>query len=60
MMLRSHSVCPDGIEKFSDNLMTVTSCTNHSNKHKNDAAILVIQKKMIISPKIIKPQPDDG
>jgi hypothetical protein len=49
-------VCPDGIERFSDNLMTITSCTNHSGLHNNDASILVIQKKLIISPKIIKPQ----
>mmetsp|Transcript_4409 Transcript_4409/g.6437 ORF Transcript_4409/g.6437 Transcript_4409/m.6437 type:complete len:97 (-) Transcript_4409:30-320(-) len=55
MMIRSHSVCPDGIERFSDNLMTITSCTNHSGLHDNDACILVIQKKLIISPKIIKP-----
>jgi len=55
-MIRSHSICPDGIERFSDNLMTITSCTNHSGLHDNDASILVIQKKLIISPKIIKPQ----
>jgi len=36
--------------------MTITSCTNHSGLHNNDASILVIQKKLIISPKIIKPQ----
>jgi len=28
MMIRSHSICPDAIERFSDNLMTITSCTN--------------------------------
>ena len=56
MMIRSHSICPDGIERFSDNLMTITSCTNHSGIHENDACILVIQKRLIISPKIIKPQ----
>jgi hypothetical protein len=54
MMIRSHSICPEGIERFSDNLMTITSCTNHSGIHDNDACILVIQKKLIISPKIIK------
>mmetsp|Transcript_13108 Transcript_13108/g.22124 ORF Transcript_13108/g.22124 Transcript_13108/m.22124 type:complete len:115 (-) Transcript_13108:43-387(-) len=56
MMIRSHSVCPEGIERFSDNLMSITSCTNHSGIHDNDASILVIQKKLIISPKIIKTQ----
>jgi len=55
MMIRSHSICPDGIERFSDNLMTITSCTNSSGVHENDACILVIQKRLIISPKIIKP-----
>ena len=56
-MIRSHSVCPDAIERFSDNLMTITSCTNHSGISENDACILVIQKRLIISPKIIKPLP---
>jgi len=60
MMIRSNSVCPEGIERFHDSLMTVTSCTNHSGVHNNDAAILVIQKKLIISPKIIKPLPNSG
>jgi hypothetical protein len=55
MMIRGHSVCPEGIERYSDNLISITSCTNHSGKHENDACILVIQKKLIISPKIIKP-----
>ena len=57
MMIRSHSICPDGIERYADgSLITIGSCTNHSGKHANDASILVIQKRMIISPKIIKPQ----
>jgi diadenosine tetraphosphatase ApaH/serine/threonine PP2A family protein phosphatase len=42
MMIRSHSICPNGMERFSDNLMSITSCTNHSNQHHNDAAILVL------------------
>ena len=57
MIIRSHSCCPDGIERFSDNLITITSCTNHSGAHNNDAVLLVVQKKLIISPKIIKPLP---
>jgi hypothetical protein len=48
------------MERFSDNLITITSCTNHSGAHENDAAILVLQKKLIISPKIIKPNPTMG
>lgn len=42
MMIRSHSICPDGIERFSDNMMTITSCTNNSGIHNNDACALVI------------------
>jgi len=57
MMIRSHSICLDGIERFYDNLMTITSCTNHSGVHNNDATLMVVQKKLIISPKIIKPLP---
>ena len=57
MIIRSHSICLDGIERFSDNLITITSCTNHSGVHNNDAVLLVVQKKLIISPKIIKPLP---
>lgn len=56
MMIRSNSICPEGIERFSDNLISITSCTNNSGIHDNDACILVIQKKLIISPKIIKTQ----
>lgn len=56
-MIRSHSICLDGIERFYDNLMTITSCTNHSGVHNNDATLMVVQKKLIISPKIIKPLP---
>ena len=56
MMIRSHSICPEGIERFWDNLISITSCTNHSGIHDNDACILVIQKKLVISPKIIKTQ----
>lgn len=55
MLIRSHSICPEGIERFPDNLITITSNTNSSGVHNNDASILVIQKKLVISPKIIKP-----
>lgn len=58
-MIRSHSICPDGIERFSDNLITITSCTNNGGTANNDAVLMVIQKKLIISPKIIKPLPQN-
>jgi len=48
------------MERFSDSLITISSCTNHSNVHENDATILVLQKKLIISPKIIKLIPGSG
>jgi hypothetical protein len=51
-MIRSHSVCPDGIERFSDNLMSITSCTNHSGIHNNDACFLVIQKRLLFLQKL--------
>lgn len=59
MLIRSHSICPDGIERFSDNMISITSCTNNSGVHNNDAVLMVIQKKLIISPKIIKPLPQN-
>jgi hypothetical protein len=42
MLIRSHSICPEGIERFPDNLITITSNTNSSGVHNNDASILVI------------------
>ena len=59
MLIRSHSICPDGIERFSDNMISITSCTNHSGVHNNDAVFVVIQKKFVVSPKIIKPLPNN-
>ena len=55
MMVRSHSICPDGIEQFSDKLVSITSCTN-KNASSNDASILVLDKSLTVRPKIIKPQ----
>lgn len=37
------------------NMIIVSSCTNYGGHYTNDAAILVIQKKLVLSPKIIKP-----
>ena len=39
MLIRSHSICPEGIERFPDNLITITSNTNSSGVHNNDASI---------------------
>lgn len=57
-MVRSHSIVPTGIESFSDNLISITSCTNASGTHQNDGCFLVVQKQMIVNPKIIKTQKD--
>ena len=57
MLIRSHSICPEGMERFSDNMISITTCTNHSGVHNNDAVMIVIQKKFVVKPKIIKPLP---
>lgn len=57
MMIRSHSIIPTGIERFSDSLMSLTSATNIWGVNENDACFLVVQKGMKISTKIIKSQP---
>jgi hypothetical protein len=45
----------DGIDHFAARqLITITSCANYAG-FENDACFLVVQKKLVISPKIIKP-----
>ena len=47
--------CMDGIDHFAQRqLITITSCANYGGSE-NDACFLVVQKKLVISPKIIKP-----
>ena len=56
MILRSHQIISDGIDRFAQGqLITINSCTDYCNKYQNDACFIVIQKKLIVSPKIIKP-----
>lgn len=56
MIVRSHQNPTDAIDKFSANQMiTITSCTNYCGNLNNNACMLLIQKKMVISPKIIQP-----
>jgi hypothetical protein len=56
IIVRSHQHCQDGIDKFAAaQLITLTSCANYGGTFNNDAAFLVMQKKLVISPKIIKP-----
>ena len=56
MILRSHQVCSEGLDRFAQGqLITINSCTDYCNKYNNDACFIVVQKKIIVSPKIIKP-----
>ena len=46
----------DAIDKFSANqLITISSCANYGGTVNNNACMLLIQKKLVISPKIIQP-----
>ena len=55
-MIRGNQICPDGMDRFANGqCITINSCTNYNGTHGNDAAFLVLQKKLVISPKIIKP-----
>ena len=56
MILRSHQICQDGLDRFAQGqVITINSCTDYCNKYGNDACFIVVQKKIIVSPKIIKP-----
>lgn len=61
MILRSHQICSEGIDKFANGqLITITSTTDYCGKYNNDACFIVLQKKIIVSPKIIKPVPQES
>jgi diadenosine tetraphosphatase ApaH/serine/threonine PP2A family protein phosphatase len=56
MILRSHQICSEGLDRFAQGqLITINSCTDYCGKYNNDACFIVVQKKIIVSPKIIKP-----
>jgi len=56
MIVRSHQNPIDAIDKFSANqLITISSCANYGGNVGNNACMLLIQKKLVISPKIIQP-----
>ena len=56
MIVRSHQNPVDAIDKFSANqLITITSSPNYGGTINNNACMLLIQKKLVISPKIIQP-----
>lgn len=56
LMIRGHQICQEGMDRFaSGNMIIVSSCTNYCGQYTNDASILVVQKKLVLSPKIIKP-----
>lgn len=55
MILRSHQICSEGLDRFAQGqLITINSCTDYCGKYGNDACFIIIQKKIIVSPKIIK------
>lgn len=56
MIVRSNQNPMEAIDKFSSNqLITITSCTNYAGVTQNNACMLLIQKRLVISPKIIQP-----
>lgn len=56
MILRTHQICSEGLDRFAaGQVITISSCTDYCNKYGNDACFIVVQKKIIVSPKIIKP-----
>ena len=56
MLVRSHQNPVDAIDKFSANqLITLSSTSNYCGTVQNNACMLIIQKKFVISPKIIQP-----
>ena len=58
MILRSHQICNEGFDRFAQGqLISICSCTDYAGKYNNDACFIVVQKKIIVSPKIIKPTP---
>lgn len=55
MIIRGHQNCADAIDHFAARqLVTITSCANYAGQN-NDACFLLIQKRLVVSPKIIKP-----
>jgi len=56
MIIRGHQICQDAIDHFANNqVVTITSCANYCGIYNNDACFMVIQKRLVVSPKIIKP-----
>lgn len=56
MIVRSHQNPVDAIDKFSANqLITITSTTNYCGTTNNNGCMIIIQKRLVISPKIIQP-----
>lgn len=56
-IIRSHQNCIGGFDRqfAQGQFITVGSCTDYGNKFGNDAAFIIIQKKIVISAKVIKP-----
>jgi diadenosine tetraphosphatase ApaH/serine/threonine PP2A family protein phosphatase len=58
MIIRSHQHLMRGEDRFAQGqLMTVSSCTDYCGVTGNSAGFLTVQKRLVISPKIIQPSP---
>jgi protein phosphatase len=58
MIIRSHQHSMKGEDRFAQGqLMTISSCTDYCGVTGNSAGFLIVQKKLVISPKIIQPSP---
>jgi len=56
MILRAHECVMDGFERFAGGtLITVFSATDYCGKHKNAGAVLFVNRKLEIIPKLIYP-----
>ena len=54
-MVRANQICQNGVDiQANGKCITVSSCTDFYGA-KNSAAILILQKDFLITPKIIKP-----
>ena len=55
VVVRSHQVVNNGYEFFANKrLITVFSATDYCGQHKNDGAILEIDRDLVITPKLVK------
>jgi len=54
MMIQSNGVPAEGFNA-NNQIINLTSASNFKGEQSNDAAFVVLQKKFVMAPKIIKP-----